>query len=285
MIKMGKIAFALSMAVLLFFSFATHVNASDVQLRSAIYLTVLNAPDDYYIGLLYYKPDNKDMDSALKFDKEVDYKIDNYIKYFTYEKWQFFITGGETAKGYQESNPSNYYEFTFVAPNPVRVLIVDKEGNATVSDILYREQVKSKVTYDFKTGKLTEDVTEKKVRTVAYVIVAFLLTLVLEIAFYKVFEIPYTKLNVGLFFVINTVTSLAENLYIITISDGYDAKWPLIILGLLIAVVEALFYTFTLRKEDGTHCWLRGTFYGLSANILSGLLVAILAFLFLYLVY
>ena len=281
-----KIAFAFAMAVLLFFSIPfTSSAATKNEIHSSIYLTVLNAPDDYYIVPLEYDFDHSGPDIELFCDVEEYRTIEQYMMCFRYRDWVAFDVPSETENCIRKSNPDNYYEYTYVAPNPLRILIVDMDGNVYLSDNLYRQQVKSRIIYDVETGKLTEDLTPRRNKSIAYVIVCLLLTLVLELGFLKAFDLPYTKINLLSVVLVNIVTSLSENLYLYRINSGDQAIKPIIIFGILITVLETLLYLFVLRSEGGTWHKLINMLYGIVANILSAILLTILIFIFKFTVY
>ena len=278
------IAFAMAVLVLFLISFSTNA-ATNNEIHSSIYLTVKNAPKDYFIVPLECNENHHGPNVELEYDEELYRDLKDYITSFHYDYWEPLDYPSETETSIKESNPKNYYEYTYIAPNPVRILIVDKQGNIYLSDILYRREVKSRVTYDVSTGKLTENLSIRRARSIAYIIVCLLLTLALEIPFLKVFEFPFIKRNLLLVILMNVVTNLSENLYLSRIDSGYDVIKPIIIFGILTTVLETAIYTLTLKTEDGIDHRFMSMFYGIAVNVLSAILLTFLIFTIRFIVY
>ncbi len=260
---------------------------ADMGPKPSIDLTVVNAPESYYVALLanWATPEERgvpNVNSELKLDDVNDESVVEYLKGFLYDGWFYHET--PVGDSYYRSNVENRYIFDYSVPNPFKVIIIDADGEVYISDVLGQEEFNATCVYDMATGTLVENRTNQVLGRISYVAGCYVITLVVEGIILKLFRYPFTKRNVFSFLFINTVTNIPLNHYLVYGSlSGIAAAffilffWPLIEVAIML--IEGAFYAYMLRDRDGKNRVTRGFVYSLVANIASATMSFIIPFI------
>lgn len=270
----------MSLAFFLILTIGMNVRA-DMGPKPSITITVVNAPDHYYVALLDNYNHQQGGDSELHLDKVDEESVNAYLHDFQQHDWKFFES--PVGNNILKSNATGEYHFTYMVPNPFKVIIIDEDGNVYVSEEHTKKEFDAVCTYDVATGVITEDVSDKVFRRVLYVAICYLLTLLIELLALKIFDYPYTKLNVFFVVLINTITNIPFSLFVMNLDVGIAMLIAQFLLEIPVIVVECLYYLFTLRYQDGTIHRKRNLLYGLCANLISASLGIIGLFIYLLL--
>lgn len=269
--------------------------SADIGPKPSIELTV-NFPEegDYYIVLLCHSdyagsPDFSD-------EHKIDKSILTFLQEFNRDGWRVFWSPvGSNVK--RAKNSCNCF-FSYMVPDPFRVLVVTADYKVYVSDELDQVEFNAKCTYDVATGKLTEqrEVKEGKegkegkedspvmIRS-GYVWACLAATLLIEFLAMAFFEIPFTKRNILCFLAINVITNLSYAYY--TYHSVADMKlfYGCLIFEMVISIVEAVFYAFMLRDADGKRDVRTSLQYGVTANVVSALTGVVMLLIYRFIVH
>ena len=260
---------------------------ADMGAKPSIDLTVLNAPESYYVALLtnWATPEERgvpNVNSKLKLEEVNDESVVEYLKGFLYDGWFYHET--PVGQSYFRSNAENRYCFDYKVPNPFKVIIIDADGEVYISDVLDQVEFNAECVYDMAAGTLEENRTNQVLGRISYVAGCYVITLVVEGIILKLFRYPFTKRNVFSFLFINTVTNIPLNHYLVYGSlSGIAAAffilffWPLIEVAIML--IEGAFYAYMLRDRDGKNRVTRGFVYSLVANIASATMSFIIPFI------
>lgn len=245
---------------------------ADMGPKPSIEVTVVNAPEDYYLALLC--DEKYDLDRN-RFNISSLLVID-FMCEFEQDGW--YVFGGMTYPIAYPSNKKGIYHYTYDVPDPFRVLIVDMENNVYVSPVLDQKGFNARCTYDVAAGTLTEQLSldaaaEEDSPTVIiswkYVLFCLIMTLLIELVIYVFFRFPFTKRNMLCFVAINTITNLSYSYYTVNSVSSWNFVLRCIVFEIGIAVVEAVFYAFMLRDAKGRRCAEKSFGYGVAANFVS----------------
>ena len=266
--KTHRLVILLMLAVLLTGCF-THVAMADRGPKPSVDLKVVNAPQgDYFIALLERgRSAQEKKNSQLHLYGSV-YKgsVESYLNSFWYDGYDYWKVSGRC----QESNENNTFHFRCDARSGgPRLIVIELDGTVTLSEPIRGEKRRSNYTYDFATGKVTEDIPSKE----AYIyICCCLLTILIELAVLWAFRFPLTGKyeNTLAVIIVNTVTNLPFTFYVLNAKSS--RLWVRIVLFEVgIMVVECLVYSFVLRNKEGKRDYKRSIAYGVVANVVSAL--------------
>ena len=242
---------------------------ADMGPKPSIKLTVINAPDDYYVALLTNEFERDMSEVELKLGSVTDDTVRDYLKSFYYQGWYFFESPVGT--NYYKKNDQGIYNFTYMVPDPFRVIIISADGTVTISDEIDVVEYNSDVTYDFSSGTLTEkNKGEGWSKRIFWIIVCYILTLLFEYIVFKIFKYPRNKKNLICFFVTNTITQIGLNTFI---AIFWNAGLFMFIVScwieLFIIAIEAVVYAINLVDMYDDHHPERGIAYAIAANLFS----------------
>ena len=283
-IRSGKIKLIISLFTfaLVFGLSSTSVRA-DMGPKPSITLTVINEGDsgNYYVALLEKRDGVLDEESKLKLDKEVNEEnVEEYLDAFRYDGWCFHKT---SVGGYLfEKNKDGIYDFIYMVPNPFRVVLIDKDGNVHVSDVITKKEYNAECTYDVSSGEVTEQYGDKVVRRIVYIAACYVFTLIIEFIFLLIFGYPLIKKNVISFIIANTLTNLTYSCFLISGPISLPVLFLSFVLEILIIIIEAVVYIIVLENREGKHPRLRSFFYALTANVVSSFMSIIVLFMYLW---
>ncbi|MBR3736691.1 MAG: hypothetical protein IKQ27_08315 [Lachnospiraceae bacterium] len=248
---------------------------ADMGPKPSISLTVVNAPQDYYIALLWHG--NAGDNSELKLETVDEESIMKYLEDFCWNGWRYFRS--PVGYNYYCSNAAGSYGFSYMVPDPFRVIIIDSDGVVYISDELDQEEYNASCTLDVSTGSLTENRTDKVLGRILYVVSCYLITLGVEYLIFKLFKYPVTKRNIAGFLIVNTITNLSLSCG--TIILGPSAGLVMVFFGPVIEaaimLIEGIVYAITLRDKDGQKRTGRAFLYSLVANLLSAVMGVVVA--------
>ena len=251
---------------------------ADMGPKPSVKLTVTDAPSKYYVALLTNFTNKDKINSELKvngFDSET---VDAYLNEFFYDGWVFHKS--PVGNSIFESNAEGVYMFTYMVPDPFRVILITEDGRVILSDPIDQKEYNADCTFDVNTGKVTEESAHKLRDSMIYIIVCYLFTLIFELTMLKIFRYPFNRRNLVSFFLINTLTQLTLNVIIFTANAGVFIIVMYFFLELLVIIAEGLFYLFTLVDSDGNVRKGRNFLYSIAANLFSIIMGIILLYIF-----
>ena len=256
---------------------------ADMGPQPTIYITVKNAPEQYYLDLLtrtnykhYSELENQTDYGPLDISDIVVQKFYSLQKDGWYpekiQRWQMGIWSWEGVNlDADYVNEGGYPRHLF--RNPVndegyRIMIVTEDGNSFVTDIMKHRTIWSYITIDYKTG----EVIKKPVCLVylAQFCTTFIGTIVIEGLFLILFGL-FSKQNIGVFFITNLITQifLTCTMGVAMIHDGIimaGIVFFTVELGILVA--ETIAYRSFMKFKSKE----RVTTYSIVANLASFLL-------------
>lgn len=253
---------------------------ADMGPKPSITLTIKNAPDNYYVALLD-DWNQASKNPSLQFDNVNDDNIEKYLEDFGYEGWSYFQS--PVGHNYFKKTEDEVYHFSYMVPNPFRVILVDSEGKVYVSDEIKKQEFNADVTYDVAAGTITEDIADKMQHRIVYIILCLVFTLVVEFIFLIIFRYPLSIRNIFCFIIINLLTNIPLSLIFLNglaSSAGAMVVIAWIVLEALITAGESVFYMFSLKSKDGNTHFLKNFLYGLIANVVSATLSVVVMFVF-----
>ena len=283
--KKYKKAYSIYKLVLLLLIVFSVVNicASDVRAdmgaKPSVTIHVENAPQDFYLALLYL--DEKygtDKNSELKLDTVDDESVKAYLEDFEYNHWKF----SKSPVGiniYEKQTDGEYY-FGYSIPDRFRVILISQDGTVYLSEDLDPKEFDADVTYDVSAGTLTEHIEDRTLRHILYVAACFILTLAFELLVLLIFGYPFTKRNIISFVVINMITNIPFNTMLINTRASIPAILLWILAEIVIMLIESIFYLIVLRDADGNPRRGKSFAYGVVANIVSAVLGLVVLFVY-----
>ena len=260
--------YGLLMAMLVINMFSIKASA-DIGAKPSVDITVENGPDDFYIALLdnYLTDENSEMVMQLEeFDPSSE-TIEEYLENFSYEGWYYYSFNSRDF--YFEKNSSDTYSFTYMIPSVFRILIIEKNGKVTVSEPFDRREYQATVTYDVAANTITEHWVGKEAKRIGTIALCFIFTLLAEGLMLKIFRYPFNKRNLISFLVINALTNIPLNRMLVYSRGGWPVLFVYVFFEIVICLVEATFYCFTLVNADGTRHAGKNFGYGILANVFS----------------
>ena len=271
-----KILFAITFVFYGMFVCIIPVRA-DMGAKPSIDLTVLNAPESYYVALLtnWATPEERgvpNVNSKLKLEEVNDESVVEYLKGFLYDGWFYHET--PVGQSYFRSNAENFYIFDYSVPNPFKAIIIDTDGDVHISDALNRVEYNAECNFDVEAGTLTENRDNKVRGRIIAVVLCYIFTLGIEGIVLKIFRYPLTKRNEFSFLFINTVTNISLSCYLISHAPlgGFLFLCVLRYAEVVIILIEGTFYAVMLRDKNGKVRVLRGFVYSLVANLASAIM-------------
>lgn len=249
------------------------VSRADMGPKPSITLTVENAPDEYYIALLNYLERDKKENSPLyvsDYDADV---VKEYLDNFYYEGWDLFDW-----HGFKNADPEHRYTFTYMVPDPFRVLIITADGIVHISDKMDQHEYWCDCYYDFETGRITENIVDTTWQRVYKIALGYIFTLISEGFVLFIFGYPFIKENILSFIKINTITQIGLNIISFN-SIGFIFLFCFVISEFVIILVEAVYYTNRLKSKNNELRKAKNFIYGVAANLFSVGLEIVIFFL------
>ncbi|MBO6166369.1 MAG: hypothetical protein J6O17_08400 [Eubacterium sp.] len=276
--RINKTILLLLLTMMVISIFPTQVHA-DMGPKPSIKLTVVNAPEDYYIALLADEFERDMPESELQIDSVTEDSVREYLKNFYYNGWYFFES--PVGRNVYKKNVEGVYLFDYMVPNPFRVIIISTDGTITISKEIHIEEYNSEVTYDFSADTLTEKNKGKGYgKRIFWIIVCYILTLIFEYIILKIFRYPKNKRNLICFFVTNTITQIALNTFVAVFWNAGLAMFIVSIwIEIFIIAIEAIVYAFNLVDMYDDRHPARGIAYSIAANLFSIFMGVVLLYL------
>ena len=234
----------------------------------SVTLEIKNAPEDYYVAILYETGGYYDTDTNLKVQGPVDDSVlEKYLKDFCVQGWEYHEVTGE--KNYYYSNSDIEYDFLYI-PDAFRVIVVTTDGEVSLSNPYDPKELEALCIYDYSTGEITEDRTVMNIKRTIYVILAYAFTLLIEYIVYLMFGYPNIKDNIACLVILNTTTSIP--LYICAVKtprSGGPGGMLVAFLFYITIFLEGVLYGATLKEKDGSSDTGKNFTYSVVANIVS----------------
>ena len=272
--KKGLRVFSAFLFFIFFLGINTTVVHADMGAKPSIDLKVVNGPDDYYVALLGKGRDVEGREnSELKLEEVNDESVEEYLKAFVNDGWTCFVSPNVHDLGNRSNETGEYYH-SYMVPDPFRVIVIGTDGNVFLSSELDQEEFNSKCTYDVAAGTLTEEIDKNKdIKKAGYVALCLIVTLVSELIVLKLFRYPFSKVNLICFFIINVITNLSLNIWLVKCSSspmaGFIFLIPMYVLEPLIIIIESIFFAGVLKDAEGKRHPIKSLIYGVVANIFS----------------
>ena len=259
--------------------------------KPSITLKVVNGPDDYYVALLKkWRGVEGQENSELKLEEVNDANVQEYLTTFVNNGWTCAVLPfneepqlgtDDHHEDYYRVNETGEYYFSYSVPDPFKVIVIGADGNVYLSNELNQEEYNSKCTYDVAAGTLTEEIDKfKGIKKAGFVALCLIVTLISELIILMLFRYPLSKANLICFVIINTITNLPLNTWLVAYIDGPGLGIGFIVavyfLEPLIIVIESIFFACVLKDADGKKHPIKSVIYGVVANIFSavvGLLI------------
>ncbi len=263
-----------------------HAGASEVRAdmgpKRSITVQVKNGPSDYYLALLQCPKGTTGSESELFLDPVDDSSVQAYLKDFYHEGWVYHVS--PVGLNYYKSDSKHRYNFGYMVPDIVRVILISSDGTVYLSDRLDVQEFNAKITYDVAAGTLDEQLdTYKPLRRAILMITCLVLTLALELLILKLFQYPFTKHNIKCFTIINVLTNIPFT-FLLLFGLFDRASLPLAVImffmEIIITIVESVFYLFTLRSRSGEKRKLKNFLYGIVSNVFSAVMGDVIIFVF-----
>ena len=191
---------------------------ADMGAKPSITLKVVNAPADYYVGLLGYRGQSEAANSVLYVEKYDEESVDEYLRGFHLDGWMYSLSPVGPSM-YPASEEGSYY-FFYSIPRPFRVILIAEDGRVYVSEIMDQKEYNSDCTYDVSCGIVTEDLAGKTANRISYIVLCYVLTILIELFMLWVFQYPLYRRNLIRFLVINTITQISLNIYLANAVPG-----------------------------------------------------------------
>ncbi len=272
---MTKKIFATILLFLATFLCLSQAAYADMGAKPSITVHVENAPEQYYIALLH----DRQLEDSDSYNNKLgliinDMTVRQYLENLDYEGWSLFQS--PVGDNIYQSNEEHTYAFTYMVPNPFRVIIVSMNGDVVVSEPCSQKEFNAKCTFDYGNGVIVEKRVGRMLLRIFIIILLFSLTLVFEYAVLLLFGYPRTKGNITCLLIVNAITNLPLNIFLMSIPAGLAVFVVTILAEIVITLFEAIVYACTLKNVDGEKKPLKGFFYGICANIVSAFMGIVL---------
>ncbi|MCR5214999.1 MAG: hypothetical protein K6E10_11340 [Eubacterium sp.] len=239
--------------------------------KPSIEIKLVNEPDQhFYLALLESERGASGTNSELKLDNVNEETVQKYLEDFYYNGWEFFQS--PVGQNIYENQEDGEYFFSYMVPYDFKIIIICDDGRVYLSDNINPKEFDAVVIYDVETGTLTEYIEDKTVRHTLYVVICFLLTLAMELLVLKLFRYPFTKRNIFCFILINLLTNVPFNTFLINQHTDIVMVFLWIFAEALIMLIESIFYLITLRDTEGKPRRGKSFLYGVVANLVSAIL-------------
>lgn len=283
--------------------------SADFGPKPQLIITVTDPPEDpYYLDLMVEEKsftctdDNLSQDDLLAMNPDMLHMLrTNWAS----EGWYPALAGGATtapmwgslsgepqgsaapaqtadadAQTDTQTQAAQSYKHSFYymgVPDTYRIAIVTEKGDTRITDVLTRDLLQERMTYNYRTGEI-----DKAPVAIAYAIQfasTFLATLLIEGIILLIFKFPFGQ-NRTIFFLVNFITQVAMTVTVGTklIHEGtITAMMSLIPIELIILVVETVVYLFLLKGQSRP----KRIIYAVVANVASaGLSLALMSPIF-----
>ena len=251
--------------------FVINVAFADHGPKPSITIHVQNGPDGYYIGLL--EPDSEPgyfLKGLRDYYKETADEELKTLLYYEKDGWYLHVP--PVSDAYHRSNSDSSFEFGYMVPSTFRVIIVSYDGTVYLSDSIQKKAFNAVFDYDVATGKITENNSESIRHYVKNALLCYIITLLIEGLILWWNDLG-TKKNWVHFLIINTLTQVLLNGSLAHYDWAHDDTIGMIFLffslELAIFLLEAMYYSFFLRKKDGTKDRSLCKKYAVAANLAS----------------
>jgi hypothetical protein len=279
-------AFSVMAVALLCISILSRTVLADMGPKSSVDITLKNPPSEpYYVALLVpgtYYPD--------KHYRNVEVlEEDEHIKdiFFNYDEDGFILycyAGNSCSIKYSGKMTKPEIHYGYNVPSTIKVIIVTRSGDVTVSNELTTKAFHAECEYDYSANTLTE--------------VNFASNFSKHLAVESVFFFGFTIINEGIvllcfglfrkknllrFILANVITQTLLYVFNVTycvISSvwiSYFGYW--LVAEALITGIEILIYCKKLVKKDGTVSIGRNIAYAITANFISAFIDVPLIFI------
>ncbi|MBO4652911.1 MAG: hypothetical protein J5649_06305 [Lachnospiraceae bacterium] len=238
--------------------------------KPSITVNVRNGPEGYYIGLLQ-QDDAGDYRRESLLESDVVQSDEELKKLVSYQSDGWMLYVNPVSDPYYRSN-SDTHTFDYMVPSYFRVILVGFDGTVYLSDPIERKAFNAVFDYDVATGKITEDHSESIRHYALNSLLCYIITLLIEGLILWWNDLGQKK-NWLHFLIINTLTQILLNGCLVYYdwlgNSGYGMIVLFFILELAIFLIEAAYYAFFLRTEDGTKRPSVGVKYAIAANLAS----------------
>ena len=238
-----------------------NVAKADFGQKPSITIKVKNAPDNYYIALLKHSRYNESVKdrtintSGSKLD-EWERKALRTISDYNEDGWILYKPRHGAGKYYEESNSKGFYRFGNRDLSPFRVIIVTSDGEVFVSKDV--EKVRYTAVFDYD---------------VMGAVAGYILTLILEGLLLFPYGLASKKSNWFHCILVNTVTQIMLNLYLVNTVSEHDTTFfaflDFLLIEIIILIIEIVYYLLTLYKKDDTRAGRTAVGYAFIANFAS----------------
>ena len=273
---------AVSLIAFIFITFFSRTVMADMGPKRSIEIKILNAPTEpYYVALLEPTKYVADINDVSRFDhipedhdwvREIFYEYDeDGFRLYTY-------AGGHNSIMYTGWH-SDFYKgeniisYGYMVPSTFKVMIVTESGEVTVSNEITAKKFHSTCEYDYATNTLNEVMIPSFgpdffVETALYLHI----TLVVEGIVLLCFGL-FRKKNLKYFLIVNLTTqfmlfvfNLISRIFVEVLIKHF-ALW--LVMEVVIAGIETIWYSKKLVKKDGTVSKGRNIIYAITANLIS----------------
>ena len=252
---------------------------ADMGAKPSIEIRLVNEPDQhFYLALLTRERGGTGTNCELKLDNVNEETVQKYLEDFFYNDWQFFQS--PVGQNIYEKQEDGLYYYGYMIPDDFKIIIICDDGTVYLSDNINPKKFDAVVVYDVDAGTLTEQIENKTGRHILYVVLCYLLTLAIELLILKLFGYPFTKRNIFCFVLINTITNIPFNIFLINQHSDIVMVILWLFAEFLIMLIESIFYLITLRDSEGKPRRGKSFLYGVVANLASAILG--LAILYVY---
>lgn len=273
-----KTIFGLLLVLGLLLPVLMNVAKADFGQKPSITIKVKNAPDNYYIALLKHSRYNESVKdrtintSGSKLD-EWERKALRTISDYNEDGWILYEPRHGVGKYYEESNSKGFYQFGNRYLSPFRVIIVTSDGEVFVSKDVEKVRYTAVFDYDVSTGEIRELIKDSRKLYAMGAVAGYILTLILEGLLLFPYGLASKKSNWFHCILVNTVTQIMLNLYLVNTVSEHMTKGIAFIhfffIELVIFIIEAVYYGITLYKKDDTRAGRTAVGYAFIANLAS----------------
>ena len=241
---------------------------ADAGPKPSITVNAVNMPDECYMDLLV-KVDSGGFKNEEFNSEEYSSLMVKALSEYDVEGWragvvnELFMTFDDVKCEIIDGNCTK--SFGYHPPDVFKIIVVDKNGNTAVSNIIERKRFNSTVDFDYETGQASERSILPNI--IWQFMVTFVLTLLVEAAVLLIFRFSFRRYW-GLILGVNFVTQLLLHSLVgwgLIMGGGLIALIFFVIAEIAIFITEGIIYGFTLKE----HKVIRRILYTLTANILS----------------
>ena len=263
-----KRAVVILILVVMAAGFSVTAASADMGPKPSITLTVTNGPEEYYVALLSLRDHQPNKNSTLMLETVDEEYVKTYLDSFCYDKWGWYKS--PVGKNYYHSSKDATYVFDYSVPEQFRVIMIAGDGTVYLSADLTKTEFDAECTYDVITGMITEQREHAVASRIAIVVVNFLATILVE-TIVLLFFYPCTARNLLCLFLINALTNIPFNIYMVY----YNTSRSWLMLGpffggeIIIIFTEAILYSLLLRTKDGEKSWSKGIRFAVIGNLFS----------------